>query len=130
MGFTSPLIMKVAAEIKSSFPDIFDEADELTDFWVYNYDNNDLLSGGENGGASEFACPIMQKAERDLNELSVEVMEAKAKAEAAPADEALRTALVQKEIELQVSSASLCVSLCLSVSLCVSLSLCLSLPSI
>ena len=45
MGFTSPLIMKVAAEIKASFPDIFNPEDDLTDFWVYNYDNNDLLTG-------------------------------------------------------------------------------------
>jgi hypothetical protein len=48
MGFTSPLIMKVAAEIKASFPEIFNPEDDLTDFWVYNYDNNDLLTGAAN----------------------------------------------------------------------------------
>ena len=93
--------MKVAAEIKGSFPQIFHPEDDLTDFWVYNYDNNDLLTGGENGGASQFECPIMQKAEEGVKKLTAEVLEAQAASDAAPDDESLRTAVVQKEIELQ-----------------------------
>ena len=34
LGFTSPLILKVAEEIKGAYPEIFDEEDHLTDFWV------------------------------------------------------------------------------------------------
>lgn len=34
LGFTSPLILKVAEEIKGAYPGIFDEEDHLTDFWV------------------------------------------------------------------------------------------------
>ena len=95
------MIMKVAAEIKGSFPEIFNVDDDLTKFWVYNYDNNDLLTGGENGGASQFECPVMQKAEQALKNLTAEVLEAQAALDTAPEDEDLRTALVQKEIELQ-----------------------------
>ena len=100
-GFTSPLILKVASEIKESFPAIFNEEDHLTDFWVYNYDNNDLLSGGEDGGASEKSCKIMTQAEEGLQRLTAEAMKARSAADGAPNDEALQTALIEKEIELQ-----------------------------
>jgi hypothetical protein len=103
-GFTSPLILKVAEEIKGAFPLIFHADYNLTDFWAYNYDNNDLLSGGEEGGQSDQKCAIMEKVTAQVARLTAEVAEARLAVEVAPLDKILRSKLYEKEAELRNSN--------------------------
>ena len=101
-GFTSPLILKVAEEIKGAFPLIFHADYNLTDFWVYNYDNNDLLSGGEEGGQSDQKCATVGKITARVARLTAEVAEARLAVEVTPLGNILLSKLYEKEAELRI----------------------------